>query len=88
MIIYLNLLDTIHFSLNKDENFHRFALSVIKVELLERENFYTGYLLSKIKTVIIEREKEREKERERKREREREGERKRGREKEREREER
>jgi hypothetical protein len=58
LIISLNLLDTIHFSLNKDENFHRFALSVIKVELLERGNFYTGYLLSKIK-----RGRERERER-------------------------
>ena len=36
---------------NKYENFHRFALSAIRGELLERERYsfgilYTGYLLS------------------------------------------
>ena len=56
---------------NKDENVHRFALSAIRGELLERER-------------EKEREKEKEKEREKNRERERERERERGRENERE----
>ena len=37
---------------NKDENVHRFALTTIKGELLERESFgilYTGYILSIVK---------------------------------------
>ena len=43
------------FNLNKDENAHRFALSAIRGELLERERDsfgilqYTGYLLSVVK---------------------------------------
>ena len=57
---------------NKGENAHRFSLSAIRGELLERErdNFgilYTGYLLSIVK---IEKEIERMRERERERERE------------------
>ena len=35
--------------ITKDENVHRFALSAIRGELLERDSFvklYTGYLLS------------------------------------------
>ena len=55
---------------NKDENVHRFALSAIRVEILEREKGKR------------EREREREKERERKRKREREREKGREREKE------
>ena len=58
---------------NKDENVHRFALSAIRGELLERERdsfgiLNTGYLLSLEKR---EREKEREREEEREREKER-----------------
>ena len=50
----------VKFMINKDENFHRFALSAIREELLERERekererdsfgiLYTGYLLSIVK---------------------------------------
>ena len=50
--------------INKEENVHRFALSAISKELLERDSFgilYTGYLLFLVK---IKRERERERERE------------------------
>ena len=58
-----------NFQINKDENVHKFALSAIRGELLERKKkserysfgmLYTGYLLSIVK---IKKERERESER-------------------------
>ena len=53
------------FHKNRDENVHRFALSAINWELLEREGernsfetLYTGFLLSERETAEKEREKE------------------------------
>ena len=53
--------------MNHDEKVHRFALSAIRGEVLERERvrdsfwiLYTGYLLSIVKTMSeIDRERER-----------------------------
>ena len=61
----------LHITRNKDENVHRYALSAISGEFLERERdsfgiLYTGYLLSILR--LREREIERERERERERE--------------------